>query len=581
MAHIFLSYKKADRDRVSKLAEALIAEGFTVWWDYALESGDSWFERILDEVEDANCLVGCWTKNAVDNRRLFTASEKDGHNYLRIEHERAGRNRIAGVLLDRDCVPLPYEDLQFSDLTDWTPGDLQHAGFRGLVAQVTQLATPAFVHRAMASAEAEGRLSAEQLAAARVRGDSLQTQLNTKIQEVADVTERKDQELRAQTGLLAAAEADARNTRKQLAELQAAVDRRGRQAVAARGFKFGTIAALVLLSLLAGGSSVWFGRAPAENWWQQRTTPTPVIQVVLAPDQLARTPAPVVADATQLPPLAMFRDCADCPDMVVLGAGRFAMGSEGSPSGRIWPDVVGVAYPENQFPRRVVNVPTFAIGRFEITNEQYDRCVQDLGCEPPVSSGPATHPAAFITWDQAGKYTEWLSQQTHQTYRLPLEAEWEFAVRTGQTGFAFGFGNAYNDICTYGNVADRTLVPAGTEARNQLVPGCEDSFGQSTAPVGSFRANNWGLFDMHGNVWEWVEDCFAPYSPSSRPLNLAETSNNTPNCPQRVARGGSYTSPPQWVRSAHRLERAASADASPQFGFRVARDLRIASRERR
>lgn len=223
MADIFLSYKKADRDRVEGLAHDLTEDGFTVWWDYALESGDNWFERILDEVKLARCLVGCWTNNAIAPNGTFTPSKGDGTNYLRIEHEAVGRARIAGAMMDNDAVPLAYRDLQFSDLTSWRPGMRLHEGYRSLVVQAERLATPAFVQRSIAVIESDRSKAIEQMRAARLRAEELQTQLSRHMADAAAREETYEADLYAQRQRLAEQDEKLRQTAQEAQKLTSAL----------------------------------------------------------------------------------------------------------------------------------------------------------------------------------------------------------------------------------------------------------------------------------------------------------------------------------------------------------------------
>ena len=172
-----------------------------------------------------------------------------------------------------------------------------------------------------------------------------------------------------------------------------------------------------------------------------------------------------------------FRDCNDgCPDMVVVPAGSFMMGS----------DEFGRA-PQH----RVTIRKPFGVGKFEVTFAEWEACVAGRGCSYNPDDnrwGRGKHPVTSVSWDDAKQYVAWLSRKTGKTYRLLTEAEWEYAARAGSTtlyswGDDIGRGNAH---CS----------------------GCGSPFDENRpAPVGSFKPNAFGLYDMHGNVWEWVEDC--------------------------------------------------------------------------
>lgn len=245
----------------------------------------------------------------------------------------------------------------------------------------------------------------------------------------------------------------------------------------------------------------------------------------------------------------MIRDCDTCPELVVINAGRFAMGevSEGL-------EQVSVTAAQD-----VAIAAAFAIGRYEITFDEWSQCVGDGGCtgQPADENwGRGRRPVINISFnDITQQYLPWLSGKTGFTYRLPTEAEWEFAARGGAaapTGQAYSFGDDGTLLCQYGNSSDGT---GGT---------CSDGFA-TTAPAGSLKANALGLFDMHGNVWEWMGDCWQPQY-SAKAAKPAET------CATRVLRGGSWASKAAALRSAARGWE--SQDKSKNsIGFRVARAL--------
>jgi formylglycine-generating enzyme required for sulfatase activity len=215
----------------------------------------------------------------------------------------------------------------------------------------------------------------------------------------------------------------------------------------------------------------------------------------------------------------------------------------------------------------------FAIGKYEVTFAEWDACFQDSGCRGYRPSdegwGRANMPVMNVSWDDAKLYVRWLSQKTGKIYRLPSEAEWEYAARAGSST-KFYFGNDSKSLCKYANVAD--------EAASQKVRGptgfntwqiCNDGHFH-TAPVGSFVPNKFGLYDMLGNVGEWVEDVWHPNyngAPSDGSAWLTGGDSQT-----RIARGGSYYNLEDGVRSAVRLNYRAGSQGN-LAGFRVARTM--------
>ena len=227
------------------------------------------------------------------------------------------------------------------------------------------------------------------------------------------------------------------------------------------------------------------------------------------------------------------------PEMVVIPAGRFSMGcvSDGDCA-------------DNEKPVHEVTIGSFALSKYEVTFEEYDRFTAATGRERANDEGwgRGRRPAINISWEDAVAYTVWLSAQTGMNYRLPSEAEWEYAARAGSKG-KYSWENEI-----------------GHDRAN--CAGCGSQWDQEkTAPVGSFSANGWGLYDMHGNVWEWVQDC---YNDSYRDAPADGSAWETGNCSLRLRRGGSWLNSPRFLRSANR-SKVRSEERNYVVGFRVAR----------
>jgi formylglycine-generating enzyme required for sulfatase activity len=249
-----------------------------------------------------------------------------------------------------------------------------------------------------------------------------------------------------------------------------------------------------------------------------------------------------------LKPKETFRECEkDCPEMVLLPAGSFMMGSPESETGRL----------AHEGPQHEVTIAKpFAVSKFEVTWDDWDACIKHGDCaqDPSDSAwGHGTRPVINVTWEQAKQYVAWISMMTGQPYRLLTEAEWEYAARAG-TNTPYPWGNE---------------IGSG----NANCSGCGSRWAdeEQTAPVGSFPANAFGLHDMHGNVWEWVEDCY------KNNYNGAPTDGSAlifPNCINHVVRGGSWIvwQVPQTARSASR-DNYAKDNRRAFVGFRVARTL--------
>ena len=234
------------------------------------------------------------------------------------------------------------------------------------------------------------------------------------------------------------------------------------------------------------------------------------------------------------------RDCAECPEMVVVPSGEFMMGS---PSGEQY------RYDSEGPVHRVTMSEPFAVGVYEVTFDEWDACRRGGGCShKPHDSGwgRGNRPVIDVSWEDAQEYVGWLSRKTEAGYRLLSEAEWEYLARAGTTT-AYHFG--------------------GSISPNQANYGHNEG---KTVPVGSYPANGFGLHDVHGNVWEWVEDCWHDSYRSAPTDGSVWTSGG--DCWLRVLRGGSWTSNPGYLRSADRNKYPAT-NRNINGGFRVARTL--------
>ena len=277
--------------------------------------------------------------------------------------------------------------------------------------------------------------------------------------------------------------------------------------------------------------------------------------------------APELASAPAPEEIFRFRDCPNCPEMVVIPAGQFRMGDINGHS----PTYGGVSYEKPVHEVRIAQ--PFALGRYEVTFAEYDRYAQATGKTKPDDHGQGrgNYPVGSVNWEDAQGYVKWLSRETGQRYRLPSEAEWEYAARAGSTS-VYSFGNDETRLCQWGNGADETPSSDGSHMQERAT--CRDGYGyDSTAPVGSFKHNAWGVADMSGNVSEWVEDCSHDGGYQGAPVDGSAWVRGG-NCDYRVMRGGSSISGPRYVRPASRESNF--SDASRRWsnhGFRVARTL--------
>jgi formylglycine-generating enzyme required for sulfatase activity len=283
-------------------------------------------------------------------------------------------------------------------------------------------------------------------------------------------------------------------------------------------------------------------------------------------------------------PGGVFQDCPECPRMVVIPAGEFAMGSPASEAGR------GL----DEGPQRQVQIAQpFALGRSEVTVAEFRRFAEESGYKTeaerdtraqgqgcsgfiytdpqPVTSWRSpgltqadSHPVVCVSWNDARAHAQWLSKKTGKRYRLPTEAEWEYAARAGSTGARY-WGDDPVQACRYANVADQSRFQTwGFGQKHE----CTDGH-YFTAPVGGYAPNRFGLYDTIGNVWEWTEDCYnASYA--GAPADGAAWLSG--DCAQRVLRGGSWSTVPRFARSAARHKNPADYRDN-LTGFRLARTL--------
>ena len=269
-----------------------------------------------------------------------------------------------------------------------------------------------------------------------------------------------------------------------------------------------------------------------------------------------------------------FRDCPECPEMVVVPAGRFMMGSP----------LVGRRYDKNEGPEHPVTIGyRLAVGVHEVTRGEFARFVSATGrsmgdtCRTvegegleerfgrhwrdPGFSQTDGHPVVCVSWEDAQAYAAWLSRAIGEDYRLLSESEWEYVARAG-TETARYWGEGEEGQCRYANGMDASTDP------DDWRTGCHDGHAR-TSPVGRYETNGFGLHDVLGNVYEWVEDCWNRIYFGAPRDGSAWTSGN---CRLRVLRGGSWNDRPWSLYSAYRYVGTTSL-RSDDVGFRVARTL--------
>lgn len=308
-----------------------------------------------------------------------------------------------------------------------------------------------------------------------------------------------------------------------------------------------------------------------------------LLSVCVAGFASAAEDAPVPASTAKV-----IRDCPTCPEIVVVPAGKFMMGTAGGAE--------ELDEDTGEFPPIAVTIErAFGLGKTEVTTAQYGEFVRNSGYKPEpgcrlwddrwlvdaksdwrgagkLRTPKPDAPAVCVSWADAKAYAAWLSTKTGKTYRLPSESEWEYAVRGGTTSPRYFGMNSFEGVsislaCDNANVYD--VTSQATYPFPYPYARCKDNFAD-LAPVGSFKPNPFGLHDMIGNVSEWVEDCYTA-SYWGRPLDQRAWVW-AGGCEARGLRGGAWTSRPADARSAKRHHVPAETKAT-YIGFRVARDV--------
>ena len=529
---IFISYASVDRERARTLAGLFATQGWKLWWDPEIPPGEP-FDRVIKRALDAaRVVVVLWSRTSVESDWVLAEAD-----------EGRKRQALVPILLDAVDIPLGFRRLQAANLVGWS-GDAGHPELRKLLAKIAKLlaapvgdgtgetvsqipATP----DTQARAKPRGRRRLWLGAGAAAVVLALAAYLGNEWYESI----RFERHLNDVRQHIQWADADMAAERKR--EARQKLDAARQQLDRAERLRPGTWQTQELERLHSMARRRLLGR-----------------------------------DLT--PNLKLYQDCPECPEMIELPAGAFTMGSD---------DGDAEAYAAERPKHAVAIARPFAIGRFEVTVHEFslfvraenyaptadcrvyvhpDRWQRDLNASwkwPQYSQGP-DHPVACVSWHDARKYAEWLSRKTGKTYRLPTEAEWEYAARAGGEA-ARPWGGKPSEACKSANVAD--------EAARVPWPGhdCRDN-AAFTAAAGSYDPNAFGLFDMIGNVWEWVEDCFAD-SYAGAPNDGGASPQAA--CKFRVIRGGAWLSRPRDARSAQR------GLQSPDYGnysvgFRLVRE---------
>ena len=493
MADIFLSYSRADRPIAQVVAEALEAEGFSVWWDKVLSAGQTYDEVTENMLRDSSIVVVLWSLTSVKSK------------WVRAEATLGERSSTVIPAMIEDAErPIMFELTQTADLIGWS-GDRSGQRWQDFVSDIRGA-----LSRAEGSPVAAPAQSVQTAALAEDDDATIETVFWTSIKDGSDPADFEAYLNRYPSGhysdlarnRLAAFSAAQSRPPPQPAEAHSAPARTAPSAPAMSSSSpsksiFAVLGVAVLAALIGGGFYLFSGSTDGE-------------QDTSEPKTLAET-------------------CSHCPEMVAVPSGTFLMGSPRSEANRTG----------NEGPQREVTVPGFAISKFEVTVSEWMACVEDGACREPIAGSEAQMPVSMVNWNDAHTYAQWLSSTSGEVYRLPTEAEWEYAARGG-TQTAYWWGNNF-----------------------QSSPARLNALQDSTA----LPENPFGLVGMHGNLREWVEDCYVN-NYTSAPTNGAAVLEG--DCSNRIVRGGSFSTGPAEHRAANRARFSVSV-RDKSLGFRVVR----------
>ncbi len=555
MPDIFLSYNREDQPKAKLIAKALADEGFDVWWDTVLRAGQTYDEVTERQLHESKAVVVLWSSRSVRSK------------WVRAEATLGDRkSALIPVMIEPCDRPIMFELIQTADLVGWE-GDTTTHNWQAFIADVREHVARKAAAMKPASPAPEAA-TAQAAKAESARGaETIEAAFWMSIQDGDDVEEFESYLERYPQGHFAAL------AKKRIAALTAAkappvvtppkvelappprapeplirtpppqaapwVDAFQQKSSAAPAQKkSGSPMPLIIGAAIAvavvGGAALAFmpksgGSAQVETAAAVAAPAAPAAPIAA---EVQTTSEPVAAEPPATPATAKtFRDCDDCPEMARLAGGSFMMGSPASESGhRAW-----------EGPQREVTIAPLAISLKEVTLAEWDACVAGGGCGnyTPTDKGwgRGARPAIMVSWNDAQAYVKWLSGKTGKAYRLPTEAEWEYAARGG-TSTAYWWGDKYVS----------SNVPYG-----------------KTNETGAHDANGFGLFDVSGNVSEWVQDCYVNSFASAPTDGSAVT---TSNC-QRVIRGGGWKANAGDLRIANR-SRLAAGTRDTAIGFRVA-----------
>lgn len=550
---LFLSYSRDDigiaRALVSHLKPLILSQKLEVFFDtVSLEKGsDEWQTKLFNEIETADAFIFLMSRSYFDSDYVIN---KELPGMIQRFRQAEGQVKFCPFYLSE----YTWEDLEFdgfklSDIQALGPFDEQER-----LIPLNKL-SPAEQEKQFVRVYAEIKkwLQSEQppikpKPVPPPKPDELDVsaywqRLHTAIG--IDQLQRLANEIRVLTTKHPAS-ADIIDLKQRVNQAIEKEVKRTRQPAPASSTKsYYAIAATFLIATLL---AIWWHfsmpDAPDAETHTQATTPTDPKPVVVEPVQ--------AEPAIKIPPPILLQYI---PKMIVIKAGSFTMGS---------PDTE-VDRDNNEGPQHKVSIKSFELGKTEVTFNEYDRFVQATKRESPSDEGwgRGNRPVINVSWDDATAYAIWLSGQTGKNYRLPTEAEWEYAARAG-TNTAFSTGNCIN---TKQANYDGTVNYDSCDTQTGV-------YRQKTLPVDELQPNPWGLQHMHGNVEEWTQDCWRNNYDGVPNDGSALKDGPKDDCMNSVmvARGGSWANSPRFQRSAKRM-RVNFGLVYRYLGFRLARTL--------
>jgi formylglycine-generating enzyme required for sulfatase activity len=490
MSDIFISYANEDRNRVLPIVDALKKMGWSVFWDKDITAGRTWRRIIGSEVQRCRAVVVVWSVNSVSSDMVQEEAD-------------VGKKRkiLVPVLFDNVVPPFGFGGVQAVDLLAWR-GDSSAPAFLRLIADIDAVLNRA--HRNPERRRSEQTMHRVlEWARARVEHGSEENPKR--------VNSRPDE-----------------NKERWLKSL----------ALSSPWLKGAVALAFVILTIISV-LSLW-PKVPMKTSIQE---PFTSIKQPVTPIKEPVTSMPSKTVVVKSPTVLKERLNSYGPGMVEVPAGSFQMG-----------DIQGGADSSEQPVHTVTIHKPFGIGRYEVTFEEYDQFARATGRKLPNDQGwgRGRRPVINVSWNDSRDYTVWLSEQTGKRYRLPSEAEWEYAARNGG-----------KDESSAGTSHQQDAGEYAWYIKNSK---------KQSREVGTRKPNSLGIYDMSGNVWEWVDDCWHENYQNAPSDGRAWGKEDGGRCDLRMARGGSWNDEPKDLRVSTRFW-SRSDSGVRTFGFRLVQDV--------